>query len=86
MEIRIIQPFLHYFGSVRERTMHVARCVPADKIDWSYSPGKFTLRRLAAAHCGHGTQLVRRKHPRPRQPLYQPRPRSSPMDERLFWS
>jgi hypothetical protein len=28
---------------VRERTMRVARCIPADKIDWSYAPGKFTL-------------------------------------------
>ena len=43
MEIRTIQPFLQYFGNVRERTMRVARCVPADKIDWSYAPGKFTL-------------------------------------------
>ncbi len=23
--------------------MRVARCVPADKIDWTYAPGKFTL-------------------------------------------
>ena len=43
MEIRTIQPFLQYFGNVRERTMRVARCVPEDKIDGSYSPGKFTL-------------------------------------------
>ena len=43
MEIRTIQPFLHYFGNVRERTMRVARYVPPDKIDWSYAPGKFTL-------------------------------------------
>jgi uncharacterized damage-inducible protein DinB len=43
MEIRTIQPFLQYFGNVRERTMRVARCVPADKIDWSYAAGKFTL-------------------------------------------
>lgn len=43
MEIRTIQPFLQYFGNVRERTMRVARCVPEDKIDWSYAPGKFTL-------------------------------------------
>jgi uncharacterized damage-inducible protein DinB len=43
MEIRTIQPFLQYFANVRERTMRVARCVPADKIDWSYAPGKFTL-------------------------------------------
>jgi uncharacterized damage-inducible protein DinB len=43
MEIRTIQPFLQYFGNVRERTMRIARCVPTDKIDWTYSPGKFTL-------------------------------------------
>lgn len=43
MEILTIQPFLQYFGSVRERTMRVARCVPPDKLDWSYAPGKFTL-------------------------------------------
>lgn len=43
MEIHTIQPFLHYFGTVRERTMRVARCIPPDKIDWSYAPGKFTL-------------------------------------------
>jgi uncharacterized damage-inducible protein DinB len=43
MEIRTIQPFLHYFGNVRERTMRVARCIPQDKLDWTYAPGKFTL-------------------------------------------
>jgi uncharacterized damage-inducible protein DinB len=53
MEVLTIQPFLHYFGSVRERTMRVARCIPPDKIDWTYAPGKFTLgdilRHLAVA-------------------------------------
>ena len=43
MEIRTIQPFLQYFGNVRERTMRVARCIPGDKLDWSYAPEKFTL-------------------------------------------
>jgi uncharacterized damage-inducible protein DinB len=43
VEIRSIQPFLQYFGNIRERTMRVARCVPADKIDWTCAPGKFTL-------------------------------------------
>ena len=51
MEILTIQPFLHYFSSVRERTMRVARCIPPDKINWTYAPGKFTfgdlLRHLA---------------------------------------
>jgi uncharacterized damage-inducible protein DinB len=53
MEIQAIQPFLKYVGNVRERTMRVARCIPADKIEWSYAPGKFTLgdilRHLAVA-------------------------------------
>ena len=53
MEIRTIQPFLQYFASVRERTMRVARCIPLDKLDWTYAPGKFTLgdllRHLAVA-------------------------------------
>jgi uncharacterized damage-inducible protein DinB len=51
MEIRTIQPFLQYFGNVRERTVRVARCIPWDKIDWTYAPGKFSfgdlLRHLA---------------------------------------
>lgn len=53
MEIRTIQPFLQYFGNVRERTMRVARCIPRNQIDWTYAPGKFTfgdlLRHLAVA-------------------------------------
>ena len=53
METRTIGPFLHYFGNVRERTMPVARCIPPDKIDWTYAPAKFTLgdllRHLAVA-------------------------------------
>ena len=51
MEIRAIEPFLHYFGQVRERTMRVARCIPPDKIDWSYAPGKFTLGDLLRHIC-----------------------------------
>jgi uncharacterized damage-inducible protein DinB len=46
MEIQSIAPFLRYFGNVRERTMRVARCIPEDKMDWSYAPGKFTLADL----------------------------------------
>jgi uncharacterized damage-inducible protein DinB len=43
MEIQTIEPFLKYFGNVRERTMRVARCIPPDKVDWTYAAGKFTL-------------------------------------------
>lgn len=43
MEIHAVPPLPKYFGSVRERTMRVARCVPPDRMEWSYAPGKFTL-------------------------------------------
>jgi uncharacterized damage-inducible protein DinB len=43
VEISTIQPFLQYFGNIRERTMRVARCVPADQVDWSCGAGKFTI-------------------------------------------
>jgi len=53
MEIQTIQPFLKYFDNVRERTLRVARCIPSDKIEWTYLPGKFTfgdiLRHLAVS-------------------------------------
>jgi uncharacterized damage-inducible protein DinB len=53
MEIKTIRPFLQYFDNVRERTLRVARCIPEDKFDWTYAPGKFTfsdlLRHLAVA-------------------------------------
>jgi uncharacterized damage-inducible protein DinB len=43
VEITTIGPFLKYFDNIRERTMRVARCIPPDRIDWTYAPGKFTL-------------------------------------------
>lgn len=43
MEIRTIGPFLEYWQSVRKRTKRVAACIPDDKLDWTYSPGKFTF-------------------------------------------
>ena len=52
MEIQTIQPFLRYFQNIRERTMRVVRCIPPDKLAWSYRSGKFSLadlmRHLAA--------------------------------------
>jgi hypothetical protein len=53
VEVPTIEPFLHYFLTVRKRTMRVARLIPPDKIEWTYAPGKFTLgdilRHLAVA-------------------------------------
>jgi len=35
--------FLEYFDKVHQRTMRVAACIPADKLEWSYREGRFTL-------------------------------------------
>ena len=35
--------FLDYLDKVQQRTIRVARCIPADKLDWSYAEGKFSL-------------------------------------------
>ena len=43
MEVTRIEPFLEYFGKVRERTMRVAHCIPHERIDWTYAEGKFTF-------------------------------------------
>ena len=52
MEIVTIEPFLDYYERIRERTLKVARCIPPEKIDWTYREGKFTfgdiIRHLAA--------------------------------------
>ena len=54
MEIRDLGIFLDYFGKVHQRTMRVVRCIPPDKVDWSFRQGKFTLgdlaRHIAAAN------------------------------------
>ena len=43
MEITTIQPFLDYWQSVRGRTRRVISSIPAEKINWTYMPGKFTF-------------------------------------------
>lgn len=54
MEIQDLGIFLDYFGKVHQRTMRVVRCIPPDKVDWSFRQGKFTLgdlaRHIAAAN------------------------------------
>ena len=32
-----------YFEKVRARTLRVADCIPADRLEWTWAPGKFTL-------------------------------------------
>lgn len=54
MEIQNLPTFLDYFGKVHQRTVRVARCIPPDKLEWSFRAGKFTCgdlaRHIAAAN------------------------------------
>ena len=43
MEITNIATFLPYLKNIRERTLRVARVIPPDRLEWTYTPGKFTL-------------------------------------------
>lgn len=43
MEITSVRSFLSYYERVRERTNRIVAIVPADRLDFSYKPGKFTL-------------------------------------------
>lgn len=57
MEIRDLGIFLDYFDKVHERTMRIARCIPPDKVDWSYRDGKFTLGDIAR-HIALANRLI----------------------------
>jgi len=43
MQIQDLDLFLDYLGKVHQRTVRVVRCIPPDKLEWSYREGKFTL-------------------------------------------
>src|SRR5438270_469345 len=43
MEIREIGPFLDYFESIRGRTRRVVSCIPADRMEWSHQPNRWTF-------------------------------------------
>jgi len=52
VEIKTISSFLDYYEKLRQRTLKVVRCIPPEKLEWTYRPGKFTpgdlVRHLAA--------------------------------------
>lgn len=52
MEIPRIEPFLDYYAKIRRRTRRVVERIPAEHLEWTPHPGKFTLgdlvRHLAA--------------------------------------
>lgn len=43
MIIETVEPFLLYFGRVRERTLRVVDRIPPDRIEWTPRSGRFTL-------------------------------------------
>ncbi len=43
MQIRDVAGFLEYLDKVHGRTLRVVRCIPSDKLEWSFCEGKFTL-------------------------------------------
>jgi len=43
METKNIREFLDYYEKVRQRTLKVIACIPAEQYDWSYREGKFSF-------------------------------------------
>jgi uncharacterized damage-inducible protein DinB len=41
-----ITPFLDYYARLRERTRRLILLIPPDQIEWTYSPGRFTVGEL----------------------------------------
>lgn len=41
MELTRIEPFLSFYRSARKRTRAVARCIPADRLEWKPGPELF---------------------------------------------
>ncbi len=42
MEVTRIAPFLDYWEKVRQRTRRVVDRIPAEHLEWTWKPGKFT--------------------------------------------
>jgi uncharacterized damage-inducible protein DinB len=43
MQIQGVDIFCEYLDKVHQRTVRVVRCIPGDKLEWSFREGKFTL-------------------------------------------
>ena len=43
MENGRARELIGYFEKVRARTQRVADCIPTDRLEWTWAPGKFTL-------------------------------------------
>jgi uncharacterized damage-inducible protein DinB len=55
--MQTLAEFLDYIEKVHARTLRVLRCVPPDKIEWTYQQGKFTIGDLAR-HLGAIERLM----------------------------
>ncbi len=69
MEIQSIDSFIDYFEKVRARTLRVVRCIPPEKIDWTYREGKFTLGDLVR-HMAATERYMFAENVKGRQSLY----------------
>lgn len=65
MEIQSVAQFIDYFERIRQRSKRVIRCIPEEKLEWTYREGKFTLgdiiRHLAASERYMFGENVQRK-------------------------
>jgi len=43
VEIHDLTLFLDYLDKIHKRTLRVSRCIPPDRLEWTYRQGKFTL-------------------------------------------
>ena len=43
MEVRSVSALLDYWEKVRGRTRRVVDCIPAERLEWTWQTGKFTL-------------------------------------------
>jgi uncharacterized damage-inducible protein DinB len=68
MQIQDASVFLDYFDKIHGRTMRVARCIPPDKVEWTYREGKFTVgdlvRHIAAINRYMFAETVAGRHNR----------------------
>jgi uncharacterized damage-inducible protein DinB len=43
MELTNIDTFLQYYSRIKHRTERLFDCIPEEKIEWQYAPGKFSI-------------------------------------------
>jgi hypothetical protein len=43
MEITRVEPFLEYYGRLRERTLRVVDRIPGERLEWAPRPGAFSF-------------------------------------------